>query len=85
MADVTTTPQQPLASGNGEAAQAVPAAQAEQSFVPFYNDIYKFGLGGVRGDFGPAIRVAACFLFMLAFVAILFFAWLVLTGGGGAV
>ena len=85
MADVTTAPQQPHASANGEAAHAAPAAQAEQSFVPFYNDIYKFGLGGVRGDFGPAIRVAACFLFMLAFVAILFFAWLVFTGGGGTV
>lgn len=61
-------------------AQPSPAAsQPAQAFVPYHNDLYRFGplgLGGVRGDLGPALRIASTFLFILLTMgAICFACW----------
>ena len=36
----------------------VSAAKEQPPFVPFHNEIYRFGLGRVGGDWHPATRLA---------------------------
>ena len=64
--------------------QVPPPAQPVQAFVPYHNEIYRFGmfgLGGVRGDVGPALRIGATFLFILLTMgAVCFACWFTVFG-----
>src|SRR4051794_8805670 len=55
---------------------ATPAAEGEkQAFVPFFNEEYRFRLGGL-GDVGSAYRLGAIFVLMLIAAAMMYLgAW----------
>ena len=44
----------------------VSAAKEQPAFVPFHNEVYRFGLGRVGGDWHPAMRLALVLALVMA-------------------